>query len=108
MVVEGIVIAVVVIGAALLIFKAHDLLIFFNLTKKYFLPILFLSILTALAFSVYHVFVNYNLNITSYTGLTNASRVYFVWLKGIFSNLSGITGYVINQDWLLKAKNLTR
>lgn len=108
MAIEGIVIAAVVIGAALLIFKAHDILIFFNLTKKYLLPILFLSILTALAFSIYHVFVNYNLNITSYAGLTNASKVYFIWLKGLFSNLSGITGYIINQDWLLKARNLTR
>ena len=97
----------IIAAAALLIFKSHDFLIFFNLAKKYFIPVFFFGLIVALAFSVYHVFVKYDLSLTSYSSLVNAAKVYAVWVKSLFSNLSGITGYAAKQDWLLNAKNAT-
>jgi hypothetical protein len=40
-----------------------------------------------------------NLNLTSVSGLTHASKVYVSWLGSMISNMKSITIYAVHQDW---------
>ena len=40
-----------------------------------------------------------NLNISSFGGFIEASKVYFSWLGGVVSNLGDLVGHAIKLDW---------
>jgi len=45
------------------------------------------------------VFQGQNIDFTSLSGITEASKVYFSWLSSVFGNMKTITASVINMDW---------
>jgi len=52
--------------------------------------------------SVNQVHNKYNLDFTSGKGITQAFKIYFVWLKSAIANIGKVSGFVVNQDWTLK------
>jgi hypothetical protein len=40
-----------------------------------------------------------DLDLTSVSGMTEAGKLYFVWLGNAFVNLKHITAYAVNQNW---------
>ena len=73
---------------------------------KMFLIILIL-ILLFLYTTASRILAERNINWKSVAGIEKATRVYFAWLGGAFSNLKTITANAIKMDWTQKNKTET-
>jgi len=102
-----IIIAVIVI-AVIMIFKSQDLVYLFNIVKKYAFSIIFIVLIIMFIISVNQVHNKYALDFTSAKGITQAFKIYFVWLKSAIVNVGKVSGFVVNQDWTLKNMTLPK
>ncbi|MBS3089561.1 hypothetical protein J4461_01620 [Candidatus Pacearchaeota archaeon] len=82
--------ALVVLALILLKFKEirHQLGIFIGL-----------GILVFLVISFGTLSASNDLDLTSFDGVVSASKLYIVWLGNLFTNVKGISTYVVNQPW---------
>ena len=46
---------------------------------------------------------NYDIDYTSFSGITKAIKIYFSWLGGLFVNFKSIVGHAIGLDWTANA-----
>jgi hypothetical protein len=63
---------------------------------------LLIVVLVALGFlvtSVGIVYFAHDIDLKSFDGIVEATKIYFIWLGNFFDNVGDATGYVINQDW---------
>ncbi len=90
------------------IFKSQDLVFVFGFIRKNLFPFFVIVILLFISFSFYRIYVNYDLNLKSFEGITMAGKLYFRWFLSIFDNFGKITGYAVNQDWVLNSTNITK
>ena len=42
---------------------------------------------------------SHDIDYTSFSGITNALKVYFSWLGSVFVNFESIVGHAIGLDW---------
>ncbi len=91
--------ALVIIGLVV-IFKSQDFTYSFYVVRKYLAIFFSIGLVVFLVFSIFNVAKNNDLSFTSVDGITAAAKTYFLWFRGIFSNVGKVTGYAINQDWL--------
>jgi hypothetical protein len=100
---------VIVLIVLIAIFKSQDFIFVMTLVKKNFFFILFILFVLFVTFSFISVYRNHEINLTSYEGFVDAGKVYFSWFLSLFANLGEITGYALNQDWVLSnSTNSTR
>jgi len=102
------VIGIAAIAFFLALFKSRDLMVFLNVVKKNFFYIMFFALAFFVAFSLYQVTKNHGLNFGSFEGIVSAGKLYFLWLKSIVVNMGKITGYAVNQDWVLNVTNISK
>jgi len=103
------IIAILAVVLFFIIFKTQDLVYVFALIKKNLFLILLITLFLFVSFSVYKISTTYGVDYTSFDGLLKAGKLYFLWIKGVFVNLGKITGYAVQQDWVLNnaTTNLT-
>jgi len=65
--------------------------------KVFAILLIGLILFTYISFSV--VIKDQEIDFTSFSGLTHAGKIYFVWLGTLFGNMKSITAYAFNQDW---------
>jgi hypothetical protein len=99
MVYDWLIIAAVIFGLFLVIFKSQDAMFFVTLFKKNLFYIVLIAAIAFVAFSLYNIQANNDVDLGSYDGAVQASNVYLGWLKSVGSNLVKVTGYAIEQDW---------
>ena len=80
----------------------------FVVIKKNIFLILVIGLILFFSFSLYRISTTYNLDFTSFNGLLNAGKLYFLWIKSLFVNFGKITGYAVGQDWILNETNVTK
>lgn len=64
------------------------------------------TIITLLLFFVVsfgYITKSNNIDLGSFDGVVKVSKIYFTWLRGVFTNVVSITGNVIHQDWGLNS-----
>lgn len=101
-------IGILIVVLLIAIFKTQDLVFIFSLIKKYGFIIVIVGLVLFISFSLYRISMNHNVNFTSFDGLVKGGKLYFAWLKSIFANVGKITGYAIEQDWVLNSTNMTK
>lgn len=74
-------------------------------SKFFRLSIIFILLL--LLFGVSMAYIN-GIDLSKPEGLLDAGKLYGAWLLNAGNNLAKITGYAINQDWSIKAENLSQ
>ena len=68
---------------------------------------IFLMILIVfLYFGAFAVFQDREVDFTSISGITEATKLYMSWLGTIFGNFKSITGNVIQLDWIGNETNV--
>src|SRR3989344_5122313 len=102
-----IIFAVVVLGVIVFLFKSQDLVGVINLVRKNIFYVLLIVVLLFFAFSLYNIHKTYNVDLKSFDGVIQAGRIYFLWIRNLFGNLGGVTGYAVQQDWWLNNLNAT-
>jgi len=101
-------ISTVAIVLFIVIFKSQDAVNMFVVIKKNIFLILVIGLILFFSFSLYRISTTYNLDFTSFNGLLNAGKLYFLWIKSLFVNFGNITGYAVRQDWILNETNVTK
>ena len=97
----------IVIGALLFIFvlsflfRNQSAVFLLEIVRDKIFFVMLFAILLFVGVSSFHIYSNYNVNLSTYDGIINAGQIYFLWMKSIFSNLVGITGNVVGRDWML-------
>ena len=98
---------ILIVALFIAVFKSQDLMFIFVLVRKYFFTFLVISLILFVSFSFYHIYKKYDVDLTSYGGIKNAGRLYYAWFINIFKNMGRITGYAVNQDWVLNSTNVS-
>ncbi len=96
--VNWILIGILVVAAMIILkFKEirHQAGIFVGLAVLVFLVVTFGSISAA-----------YDVDLNSFDGFMQASKLYMAWLRHAFGNVAETTAYVVNQDWGLNASSV--
>ncbi len=101
------VIGTIAVILVILMYKSQNLMALFSIIKENFFLIIAILLILFVSFSLYNIHSKYDFDLTSYDGLINTGRVYILWVKGIFNNIGGITGYAVKQDWILNSTNIT-
>ena len=96
-----IILGVVAVVFFVAVFKSQDLIFIFNFFRKNFFYVILLFFILFIAYSVYSISIINDVSFTSFDGVLNAGKLYFLWVKSIFSNLGNTVGYVVKQDWVL-------
>ena len=52
--------------------------------------------------------VNNNLSFNNFNDFLIAGKTYFLWVKSIIGNFGEVTGYAVQQDWVLNSTNITK
>lgn len=61
---------------------------------------IFLIVLIILSYlSFFTVFKNQELELTTFSGIMSATKIYFLWLLSIYENFKSLTVNVIAMDW---------
>lgn len=92
---------------AIAMYKAQNLMAIFSIIKENFFLFIAILLILFVSFSLYNIHTKYNFDLTTYDGLISTGRVYLLWLKSIFGNAGKITGYAIQQDWIINSTNIT-
>lgn len=80
----------------------------FSLLKRNIFVILIVVIILFVSFSLYKVSVNNNLGFKNFNDFLMAGKIYFLWVKSVIGNFGKVTGYVVQQDWVLNSTNITK
>jgi len=89
------------------VFKTQDAVFVFALIKKYMFVFITILLLLFFTFSIFKVSTTNDVDITNFDGIVDAGKLYFAWFASLFQNLGQITGYAVNQDWVLNKTNKT-
>ncbi len=108
MIISWIFIAIVAFLIFLAVFKSQDLMALLSYVKKYMFTVILIGLIVFLSFVFYRVYSTHDIDLTSYNGIIEAGKLYLLWFKSAFDNLGSITGYAINQDWVLNSTNVTK
>lgn len=92
----------------LMLYKSQDVMAIFSLLKKNIFVIILVLLILFVSFSIYKVSVSHNVDFKSFNGIVGAGKVYLSWLKSVFVNLGKVTGYAVQQDWVLNSTNVTK
>ncbi len=103
MVFGWLIIGILMVFLFIAIFKTQDLMFIFSLMKKYGFIFVAIALILFVSFSFYNIYKRYDLDLTNYKGITHAGKVYYTWFISIFKNVGKITGYAVNQDWVLNS-----
>jgi len=85
----------------LMLYKSQNVMAIFSLLKRNIFIVLIVAFILFVSFSVYRVSVSHDVSFKSFDGIVGAGKVYLTWLKSIFVNLGKVTGYAVQQDWVL-------
>ena len=99
---------IIILVAGIAIFKSQDFVFIITLIKKNFFFILLIGVILFFSFTLYRFHKIHDVDLASFGGIVQAGRLYFAWFLNLFSNLGSITGYAINQDWVLNSTNVTK
>ncbi len=108
MVAGWIIVAVIALIVVVFLFKSQDLVGVLGLIRKNIFYVFLIAMLLFFAFSLTHIHNKYDVDYTSFDGITQAGKIYFLWMKSFFGNLGGVTGYAVEQDWWLDNLNVTK
>ena len=101
MVATWLIIGIAVFLLLVFIYRSQNTIYMTTLLQGKIFYLVIILIILFLAFSLSHIYNAYNLDLTTLSGVGNATRVYFAWLKSLFSNFGRVSGYVVQQDWIL-------
>lgn len=90
------------------LYKSQDFMAIFSLLKRNIFVFIAIALILFVSFSLYKVSINHDVSFKSFDGIVNAGKVYLVWLKSVFTNFGKVTGYVVQQDWMLNSSNITK
>lgn len=95
------VISILVALLLVIIFKSQDVVNLFVVIKKNLFLIIIIALILFVGFSVFKIASTHDVDFTTYDGIIKGGKLYFLWIKSIFGNVGKITGYAVQQDWLL-------
>ena len=101
------IIGIIMVLLAIVIYKSQNLMGIFSILKQNFFLIFVILIILFFSFSLYNIHSKYDFDLTTYDGIISTGRVYLIWIKSVFGNAGKITGYAIQQDWVLNSTNIT-
>lgn len=107
MVVGWVVLGVVALIAVVVLFKSQDLIGTISLIRRNMFYIILIFVFLFLAFSLNHIHNTYDIDLSSFGGIVQAGKVYFLWFKSLIGNIGGVTGYAVQQNWWLDNLNAT-
>ncbi len=82
----------VLVFVGIVLFKAKEL--------KHRLGLLVIAFLAIFLFlSVYQVYSTNSLDLSTFSGIVQAGKVYFSWLGTIFHNAGKVSSFAVQQDW---------
>jgi len=90
------------------LYKSQDTMAIFSLLKRNIFVILIVGVILFASFSLYKVSVNNNLSFNNFNDFLIAGKTYFLWVKSIIGNFGEVTGYAVQQDWVLNSTNITK
>jgi|TARA_Y100000034_G_scaffold122543_1_gene168131 glucan phosphoethanolaminetransferase (alkaline phosphatase superfamily) len=90
-------------GTGILILSAVIILIWVVIEIKRFkhkiFAIFLMILIIFLYFGVIVVFQDRNVDFDSYSGMIDATKIYFSWLSSVFGNFKTMTAGAIQLDW---------
>ncbi len=95
------IISIVGIILFIMMFKSQDAINIFIIIKKNLFLILAVLLIIFFSFSIYRIYSIYDVDLTSYDGIVEGGKLYFLWIKSLFANVGKITGYAVQQNWIL-------
>lgn len=55
-----------------------------------------------------YVYIKYDVDLSNFSDIAAATKIYFSWLGQIWGNVKGIGGHVIDQQWTINSTNISR
>jgi hypothetical protein len=83
----------------LIIFRTMNQVYILSLIKKHAFWFIFTALIVFFAISLTHIHANYDIDLNTWEGITEAGNIYLNWLINVFKNLGKVTGYAVQQDW---------
>jgi len=75
--------------------------------RKRLLAIFLIGLVLFAAFTIFFAFKGKQADLKSFSGITDAVKVYFSWYKIFFSNMRTLTGNVVNMNWKGNSTGMT-
>lgn len=100
-------VAAAVVVILVVLFRTMNHVFVLSLIKKnffYFFLFLFIAIFTISAINIHST---HSFDFTTLEGWRGLFRVYLSWFGNVLENLARITGYAIQQEWIVKANSTT-
>jgi len=89
----------VVLLVILLLSAAIWIIIEVKRLKHKIFAIVLIAALLFFYLSIVYVFRGYDFELKTIPGITDATKIYFSWLGGVFGNTKTITSNAIKMDW---------
>ncbi|MBS3098669.1 hypothetical protein J4462_00490 [Candidatus Pacearchaeota archaeon] len=90
---------VLIIGLVIRMLNSNDIYIIAIVRDKlfYFVVFIFLAVFIISAINIYRA---NNIDLSSFEGIKTMGKLYYHWIISLISNISKVTGYVAQQDWI--------
>jgi hypothetical protein len=102
------IISVVVVLVIAILFKSMNEVYVLALLKKNFFYIFLILILIFITISLTKIHRTYNIDLTTFDGISAAGKIYLGWLVNVFSNIAKVTGYATQQNWVSNSTNYAK
>jgi hypothetical protein len=66
-----------------------------------------ISLALFLIVSIGYVTATNKVDLTTFEGIIEITKLYFSWLGSLFKNIMSLTGYAVKQDWGVNFSNFT-
>lgn len=85
--------------ALAIVFRTMNQVYLLSLIKKHTFWIFAIAVFIFLAISLVSIHSTYDIDFSTSEGISTTFKIYFSWMKNVFSNMGKVTGYVFQQDW---------
>lgn len=102
------IIAAILVVILIIMFRTMNGVYLLSLIKKNFFWLFAVAFLIFVAYSATTIYLTYDLDFTTFEGLTSIGKIFFLWLKNLFVNLADVTGYATEHNWIPDASNVTQ
>ena len=83
-----------------ILFRTVNQIYVLQMIKENFFWFFAVAIFAFFSISLVYLNASHDLDYTTYEGLTAAGKIYLSWAVNVFRNIGGVTGYIIQQDWI--------
>ncbi|MEK6928764.1 MAG: hypothetical protein AABW65_02305 [Nanoarchaeota archaeon] len=68
---------------------------------------LIIIVVIFLVISIFSLYLNNDLDLTSTDGIIKSGKLYLSWLGNTFKNMGKISGFAVKQDWKINVTNIS-